>query len=174
MAKAWWLLAAVSFGCSDPDGADEEPRPAASLTLTLSEPDGTPACAAAAPSPYLLGSEENPLTDGARGAEVSCSIHETDGDSWFTGSVAGTEANGGGQLRLVISSENGLAVTVVSDLTGTLARDPASTDSCAPLFTATIGDAISADFDCPLLSDPSDATKGCGARGTVTFENCEL
>jgi hypothetical protein len=34
--------------------------------------------------------------------------------------------------------------------------------------------AVSAEFDCTLLADPTYPTSGCGLRGSVNFENCDL
>lgn len=171
MAKVWWLLPALAGvgACSNPDESAEPDVARASLTFTLSEPADAHRCQNAAQNPYRVGSEDEPLTDGKD--VVRCSIHEGEKSSWFNGNLQGVEA-GGFNVVFWISTENGLAVTMASDLTATLVLDPAATD-CAPLFTAIIGNAVSAEFDCPLLADPSDPTNGCGLRGTVNFENCD-
>ena len=151
--------------CSDPDPPADDPHAAASLRFTLSEPDGERTCLGASPTEYLVGSEDAPVT-----AETSCEIHETDQDSWLTGHLVGPSP-GAGQVTFTLSSENGIEVTLVSEVTGTLTDDPAG-PACS-LFTATLGAYASADFNCPALVDPNDATRGCDVTGTVNFENCD-
>jgi hypothetical protein len=165
MAKAWWLWAVLLWGCSDPDPPAEDTHAAASLSFTLSEPDGERTCFGAATAPYLVGSEDAPVT-----AETSCEIHETDQESWISGQLAGP-GGAAGHVVFSISSENGIEVTLVSEVTGTLTDAP-SGPGCG-LFTATLGAYASADFDCSLLVDQNDATSGCAVTGTVNFENCD-
>jgi hypothetical protein len=179
----WWALSSarclsclVACACSDPAAPTDEALPAASLAFTLSEPDGERTCPAAAPNSYRLGSENDPLDNRTHDANVVCSIHSSETDSWFAGSVAGSEANTGAHVTFDMSNEAGLFLSLFFEPTDTLVIDPAvaSDSDCAPTFTATLGDAVNAEFDCPLLADPNDATNGCGVSGTVIFENCEL
>lgn len=176
LSGARWLFCVVACACSDPAARTDEALPAASLTFTLSEPDGARTCRAAAPNPYRLGSENDPLDNRTHDANVVCSIFSSDDDSWFTGSVAGSESNTAARVSLDMSTENGLFLSFFFELTDTLVIDPAvaSDSDCVPTFTATVGDALIAEFDCPLLADPNDATNGCGVSGTVSFENCEI
>jgi hypothetical protein len=105
---------------------------------------------------------------------VSCSVHWADGDAWFAGRLADSMTSRGGRnLVFDIDTETGLELSLVTDLTGTLALDPADTTGCAPLATVLIDNAATADFDCALLIDPNDPTSGCGVRGTATFNDCE-
>jgi hypothetical protein len=175
LSSAHCLVFLVACACSDPAASADEALPAASLTFTLSEPDGERTCRAAAPNPYRLGSENDPIDNRTHDANVVCSIHSSDADSWFTGSVAGAESNTGAHVSFDVGNETGLFLRFFFELTDTLAIDPAvvSDSDCVPVFTATVGDAVVAEFDCPLLADPNDATNGCGVSGTVSFENCE-
>ena len=176
LSSARCLLVLVACACSDPATEADEALPAASLTFTLSEPDGERTCRAAAPTPYRLGSENDPLDNRTLDANVVCSIHSSEDDSWFIGSVAGSEPNTGAHVSLDVSTETGLFLSFFFEPTDTLVIDPAVTSDsdCVPVFTATVGNAVVAEFDCPLLADPNDATNGCGLSGTVSFENCEL
>jgi hypothetical protein len=159
-----------ALACSDPDQSAEGPAHArAHLTFTLSEAADEHTCQSAAPNPYRVGSEDAPLTDGKD--VVGCSIHEDEKNSWFSGNLQGG-AEGGFNVVFSMSTESGLAIALASDLTGTLLLDRAAAD-CAPPFTVTIGSAVSAEFDCPLLADPTYPTSGCGLRGSVNFENCD-
>jgi hypothetical protein len=135
----------------------------------LSEPDGDRTCADARPTPYLVGSEDAPITDDMD--TVSCTIQSTDQDSWFQGALTGTTSDGV-TVHLLISNGEGLVLGYQSGGTGFLTLDAASQANCVPLFTATLGNAVEAEFGCPLVPNPNDPTEGCGIGGTVHFENC--
>ena len=166
MAKAWWLFAILACACSSGDKSSS--HAAGWLSIALSEPTGERQCLGAAPTPYEFGSEAKPLVE-----QVSCTVHSTEDDSWVSGHLADSRTSAGGDnLGFTISTEQGLDLVLVSDTTATLQLDPNAAGDCAATFTAIIGNAATVEFDCPLLIDPSDATSGCGVRGSVSFENC--
>jgi hypothetical protein len=172
MARAFWIAPLLVCACSDgDDGTSDSIVPSAYLTFTLSEPPDDHGCFAAAPTAYHVGSESDPLTDGKD--VVSCTIHSTEKDLWLDGNLQGVE-DGGANVVFMISTEAELAITMATDLTGTLELDPATAEVCAAYATTIIGDAAFVDFECTLLVDPSDPTNGCGVSGSVSFENCEM
>jgi hypothetical protein len=161
----------LACACSSSnDGTEPPAHPAGWLSVTLSEPTGERACFGAAPTPYNYGSEEKPLVE-----DTSCTIHVDENHAWASGHLVDSmTAAGGGNLNFWISTEQDLVIVFVSDFTGgVLELDPNAGATCAPTFSAIIGDAASVEFDCPLLTVPNDPLSGCGARGTATFENCD-
>jgi hypothetical protein len=166
MARALSLLTLLACACSS--SSDKSSQPAAWLSITFSEPPGQRQCLGAAPTPYDFGSEANPLA-----GQVSCTVHSSEHDSWLSGYLAESRtAASGDNVVFTISTEQGLSLALASDTTGTLELDASAAGDCAPTATAILGNAASVEFDCPLLVDPNDPTSGCGARGTVSFENC--
>ena len=170
VAKAWWLLATAVCACSSPDdGADTSSQPAGWLSVTLSEPTGDRQCSGAAPTPYEFGSEARPLA-----GQVTCTVHWLEDDAWFWGHLADSRTSAGGNnLGFTISTEQGLSLSLVIEITGALVLDTNDGAACAPTFTAFIDDAASIEFDCPLLIHPTEPTEGCGVRGIANFENCD-
>ncbi len=166
---AWLVFPVVACACSSAKHADEgPPEPDGWVALAFSAPSNSAQCSAAAPTAYTFGSEQKPLS-----GQVSCAIHDAADAAWVTGHLAASRGTGDEMnLGFTVDTMNGLALSLVTDGTGTLELEPSDASKCAPTATAIIGNDFTVDFDCPLLVDPNDATSACGMQGEVSFENC--
>jgi hypothetical protein len=159
--------AMLCAACGDDETDDNGSNGAtAALTLSLAPPSNGLTCPASTSgnATYALGSIEAPIEHGG-GNEVTCTVTE-DAEA-YEGSATGTDANGGGEIRISVRDVDGLWMSLSTEATATLTSNP----RCFYVASAVVGNMVSVDFECDLVAMDA-SNNGCNATGTLTLEGC--
>lgn len=148
---------------------------------------------------YLIADSLNGhlIANGTDGVVLSCKIvNKSDGTFELSGSISGTataksdaisyagSAGTSDPLEVPItftfashgisaSEESDLTITYVSSDLGAL-EVPDTAAPCTLMASAKYDGFLLADFECPLVVSPGDATSGCQISGALHFLYCDM